>query len=178
MATNVPTADRVSKSDFTLPTGTGTGEDRIEYWCGTVSNFPIQCVHIAGVEFPKNETPPLYNDPETGLTERARNKGVIVKLTPTQAAKVLKMLKQKAVRWLVKNQKTEDDRGFKGSSCRLQNVTNAKYVRHPNDEPLAKYIYFMPVSEIKDHKWRSDWSVDPPTVFEMAKDPKPNKKEE
>ena len=131
------------------------------YFLGVIDECPYQNLYLGGVTFHRvtNELMPAVRGDEDILAPGPDQRGDIEMLTPEQIEKVKKAAKSKIMRWY--DPPRWDDVPVEGGGTRKifkgrgQIFSNAprhpeapQFTPMPNDEPIGKYVYLMPVNSI------------------------------
>ena len=109
-----------------------TQYDRRPFWLGTMKNSPVQNVTIGGVQF-HAFTERVYDEKGKWMTQRDKQTGGIAFLTEEKVELIKERAAQKIVRKLGKR------------IVRVYSTASERYRYEPGDEPLAKYIYMIPL---------------------------------
>jgi hypothetical protein len=114
------------------------------YHLGTLPGCPHQTVHVSAkgdgfkiaAAFTKAAETVLL-DRGTGTTSRSLRRGDFIQLTEAEAKALVERVKQKVVRWTSR----KDSRGF------ILDMTDKRYQRSANDEPLGRFLFLKRISE-------------------------------
>lgn len=116
------------------------------YWVGTLPSCPQFNVALAGVQFHRYTDPPTGRDADSGETKRAYRKGCVEQLTEAKVQTIMNAMRNKVVQWKLKKDK-ETGQLSRGEEGFVMSTDSKQYFRQKFDEPLAKYVYLLPVTE-------------------------------
>lgn len=112
-------------------------EERKYYWTGIIDeSFPLDVVHVGGVEFPKTTEEVIPGIPGEE-TRRVQVKGVVVFLTQTQVDLILKQITTKVCRTIA---------GASG----IKQANEKRYMPRQGDKPLAYALYMIQIDDPTD----------------------------
>lgn len=109
-----------------------------EYMIGIIPNGPASCVHLAGIEFPAY-TEDVHTPEGSYKTQRTRHLGRTVSLTAKKVKEIKKAVDQRMVRW---------EGSGSTRRARISLTSYNGYRKTRNDQPLARYIYMVPVDDV------------------------------
>lgn len=114
------------------------------YHLGTLPGCPHQTVHVSAkgsgfkiaAAFTRAAETVLL-DRGTGTTSRSLRRGDFIQLTADESKALIERVKQKVIRWTSR----KDSKGF------ILDMTDKRYQRSANDEPLGKFLFLKRISE-------------------------------
>ena len=131
------------KTSFDLPPLPVEQEGR-DYWLGTLPACPQFNLGIGGIMFHRYTDPPIGRDASSGEQKRAYRKGGVEKLTEGKVQGIIAGIKNRVVQWRMKKGK---DGVWARAEGYVISQDSKSYFRQRGDEPLAKYVYIVPVTE-------------------------------
>lgn len=165
---------KVVRGDALAPTlEVAEQDERFPYWVGSLPDCPLECVHVAGLEFPKIVRP-LVLDPEAPTSGRKVQGppmvGQVVYLTRRKLDLLAAKLPRKVFRFLPSGGKDVDDPHARAGGKVLDTTKNNKrsamildvptpdeiaarekrgrptrrFTPRANDEHVAGYLYCVP----------------------------------
>jgi hypothetical protein len=147
---------QANKNPYDLPE-IPKDEQEQPYWLGVLPSAPRWFIAVGGLQFHRFTDPPVGQDVDSGITQRAFSKGAVEMLKPSKAQSIMAAMKAKVVRF----------RGSTGSGD-VYDINHRNYTRLPGDQPLAMHLYMVPLSEETSLLRESPRLGYPRSVYEMA----------
>lgn len=113
---------------------------RVEYWCGTTEECPIQNVTVGGQSFPR-DTGTAVRDPSGNIESGHLEHGAMLQLTDTQVDRVVRGVSERLIRWT--GQPTDENGKPRGKRRGIIIMRDGPYNEQAGDEPLARYVYMV-----------------------------------
>lgn len=132
-------------------------EQTTGYWMGTLPGCPVFNVTAGGVTFHRYTDPPTGTDPDSMQTQRAWARGGVEYLTKTQVEAIHRNLKDKVVRFI----------GNRGQG-QIHALGNPNFSRESKDQPLAMFVYMVPLDEKYAMLRSTPGGEYPPSLYHMA----------
>lgn len=110
-----------------------------QYWIGTLQSCPYQNVSIAGMDFPRYIDPARENS--AGELTRVEERGKVVWLDDEQ----VEAIKTKSLKKIIRKS---------GLRSVLRHSDDVTYSSEYGDQPIAKFVYMVRLSEALPHNWR------------------------
>lgn len=126
--------------------------DRKRYVVGVLTSCPFHSLHLGGVCFPqRSEINPIMNSPSQRVNKKVLQ-GAVVELFEEEVDKVFAGTANRVLRW--RNASLSDGKQQRKADVK---VCDGRYTVQPEDEPIARYVYFIPEDEANElfgDNWR------------------------
>ncbi len=165
------------KTDFSVPEYDEKSGPKDAWWAGTFKTLPRGNIVIGGVQFVDYINPPVAGSDLGDGQQRSYSLGSIVNLNPKQVKRVLYNISRKVVELhLVREHNLDHGPEKKARNKKRAGVRpggSIRFLDHtyysPSERhiPLAKFVYFVPMSSLPSGYSRMDPDALPASVYDM-----------